>query len=61
MIRTFGYMEVIWKERAKNTGNKKLGHKAYAAREIDKWHRWAEIATTEFAKVLELEIFPITK
>ena len=32
-------------------GNGKPGHRAYAARETE-WHRWAEIAKTEFVKVL---------
>ena len=58
VIGTFRYMGKVWEARAKSIGNEKLGHKAYALRETDRWHRWAEIASTEFAKVLKLETFP---
>ena len=61
MIGTFRHMEEDWGTRAKNMGNGKLGHRAYAIREMDRWHRWGEIAKTEFAKVLELETFPIAE
>ena len=53
VIETFRYMGKVWETRAKSMGNEKLGHRAYAARETDRWHRWAETAKTEFAKVLE--------
>jgi len=52
VIGTFRYMENIWKTRGKNMGNEKPGHKAYAAKETDRWCRWAEIAKEEFVKVL---------
>jgi hypothetical protein len=52
VIGTFRYMGEIWKIRGRNMGNERLGHRAYAARETDRWHRWAEKAKTEFVKVL---------
>ena len=48
VIGTFRYMEGLWKTRVKI---EKPGHRAYAARETDRWNRWAIIAATEFAKV----------
>ena len=51
MIRTFRYMGGVWKVRAEKMGNEKPGHRAYAARETDRWNRWAGIAEIEFAKV----------
>lgn len=59
VVGTFRYMEKVWETRAKNIGDEKLGHRAYAMRETDRWHKWTEIAKTEFAKVLELKTFPI--
>jgi len=35
--------------------DEKLGHRAYAAREKERWHRWAERAKAEFTKELEVE------
>jgi len=51
VIGTFRYMRGVWEMRAKKMENEKPGHRAYAAREVDRWDRWAEIAKTEFAKV----------
>ena len=59
MIRTFRYMGGAWKERAGKVGNKKPGHRAYAARETDRWNRWAGIAQTEFAKATGAETSPM--
>ena len=53
VVRTFGYMKEVWEVRARNMGDDMLGHKAYAAREAERWGRWAETAKAEFAKVLE--------
>ena len=53
VIETFRYMEKVWEMRAKRMGNERLGHRAYAARETDRWNRWAETAKAEFAKVLK--------
>ena len=50
-------MESIWETRGKNIESGKLGHKAYAAKETDRWYRWAEIAKKEFAKVLGEDTF----
>jgi hypothetical protein len=33
VVRTFGYMKEVWEVRARNMGDEKLGHKAYAMRE----------------------------
>jgi hypothetical protein len=52
-------MDELWKMRAKSMGNKKLGHRAYATRETDRWNRWTKTAKTEFAKVLKVETFLI--
>ena len=57
MIGTFGYMKSIWEARGKNMENEKLGHKAYAAKEADRWSRWTETAKKEFAKVLGEDTF----
>ena len=51
VIGSFGYMEEVWKARALEMGDQKLGHRAYARREADRWKRWKEIAKTEFMKV----------
>ena len=51
---TFGYMRETWEVRARNMGDKKQGHKAYAMREAEKWQRWAETAIVEFAKAVEM-------
>ena len=59
MIGTFRYMGKIWEGRGKNMGNEKPGHKAYAARETERWHRWVETAKSEFVKVLGEENFPM--
>ena len=45
----------LWETRAKKAGNGKLGHRAYAMRETDRWNRWAQVAKTEFAKVTAME------
>ena len=50
MVRTFGYKREVWEARARNMGDEKLGHKAYAIREAERWKRWAETARVEFAK-----------
>ena len=57
VIGYFKYMERIWRKRAAEMGNEKLGHRAYAAREVDRWNRWAEVARIEFAKATGVEIF----
>jgi len=57
VIGTFMHMGKVWEMRAKNVGDGKPGHRAYAMRETDRWHRWAETAKTEFAKVLGVETF----
>ena len=59
VIGTFRYMGEIWKVRGEKMGNEKPGHRAYAARETSRWHRWAEIAKTEFVKALGEETFPM--
>ena len=59
VIGTFSHMGKIWKTRSENIGNKKPGHRAYAARETERWHRWAETAKTEFVQVLGEETFPM--
>ena len=38
-------------------GEERLGHKAYAAREMDRWGRWAGVAKTEFANVTGMRVF----
>lgn len=43
-------------EREKMAGNVKLGHRAYAAREVDKWKRWGEMAKIEFIKATDTDI-----
>ena len=57
VIGTFKYMEGVWKVRAGKMGDEKPGHRAYAARETDRWNRWIGIAKTEFAKATEVEAF----
>ena len=57
MIRTFRYMGGVWKVRAEKMGNEKPGHRAYAARETDRWNRWAGIAKIEFIKVTGMKAF----
>jgi hypothetical protein len=57
VIGTFKHMGEIWETRGKSVGNKKPGHRAYAAREKDRWNRWGEMAKTEFVKVLGKETF----
>jgi len=52
VVGTFRYMGKIWETRSRNMGNEKPGHRAYAMRETERWHRWAETANTEFGKVL---------
>jgi hypothetical protein len=59
VIRTFRYMEKIWETRGENMGNEKPGHKAYAAREKERWYRWAGTAKAEFVKALGEEVFSI--
>ena len=59
VIGTFRYMGEIWETRDRNMGNEKLGHRAYAAKEADRWHRWAETAKAEFVKALGEETFPM--
>ena len=54
VIRTFGFMREAWEERARKMGDEKLGHKAYAMKEAERWQRWAETARVEFAKVLDV-------
>jgi len=51
VIRTFRYMERGWRRRGEESGDNKPGHKAYAAKEEDRWNGWAEIAKVEFNKV----------
>ena len=59
MVRTFGYKRKVWEVRAREMGNEKPGHKAYAAREAVRWQRWGETARAEFAKVLDIKTFPV--
>ena len=47
----------VWKVRAEKMGNEKPGHRAYAARETDRWNRWAGIAKIEFIKVTGVKAF----
>jgi len=51
----------VWKVRAEKMGNEKPGHRAYAAKETDRWNRWAGIAEIEFAKAAGDESFPIVR
>lgn len=53
MVRTFRHMGEVWKVRAEKMGDEKLGHRAYAVRETERWNRWAGIAETEFTKARE--------
>jgi len=55
----FEYMRGVLEKRAQKVGIEKLGHKAYGLQEMDRWHRWAEVAKTEFAKSLGGEELPI--
>jgi hypothetical protein len=57
VIGTFRYMGEVWRVRAGKMGNEKPGHRAYAARETERWNRWAGIAKTEFAKVTGVKAF----
>lgn len=57
VIGTFRHVEGLWKKRAKRMGEERLGHKAYAAREMDRWGRWAGVAKTEFANVTGMRVF----
>lgn len=57
MIRTFRHMEEVWGVRVKKMGSDRPGHRAYAARETERWNRWAGIAQMEFAKVTEVKSF----
>lgn len=50
-------MGELWETRAKKVGNERPGHRAYAARETDRWNRWVEVAKTEFGKVTEMKDF----
>ena len=50
VIGTFRHMGGVWKARAEKMGNEKPGHKAYAARETERWNRWAGIAESKFSK-----------
>ena len=61
VIQTFQYMGKLWEVRAKEVGNEKPGHVAYAARETDRWNRWAGIAKAEFAKVTGVKSVPNVK
>ena len=36
---TFDYERKVWEVRARNVGYEKLGHKAYAIREAERWQR----------------------
>jgi hypothetical protein len=57
VIGTFRYMGGVWKVRGEEMGKEKPGHRAYAARETDRWNRWARIAEIEFAKVTGVKVF----
>jgi len=50
-------MEEVWGVRVKKMGSDRPGHRAYAARETERWNRWAGIAQMEFAKVTEVKSF----
>jgi len=58
VIGTFKYMGGVWKERGEKMEDDKPGHRAYVAREMDRWDRWVGIAQTEFAKVTGVKPFP---
>jgi hypothetical protein len=57
VVGTFAYMRKVWEARAGNMGDEKAGHKAYAMREAERWQRWAETASAEFAKVVNVKSF----
>ena len=59
VVRTFEYMTEVWKVRARNVGNERPGHKAYAIREAEMWRRWAETARADFNVVLDVQKFPM--
>jgi hypothetical protein len=59
VIGTFGYMRALWEVRVKKMGSEKPGHRAYAARETDRWDKWTGIAKMEFAKVTGMKQFQI--
>lgn len=61
VIATFTHMGGVWEARAGKMGNDKPGHMAYAARETERWNRWARVAQIEFAKVTGVKSFPIVK
>ena len=48
-------MRETWEVRARNMGNEKLGHKAYAMREAERWKEWAKIARAEFAEAADVK------
>jgi hypothetical protein len=57
VIRTFKHMEELWERRAEKMEGGKLGHKAYAARETDRWKRWVDVAEEEFSGVTGRQAF----
>jgi hypothetical protein len=59
VVGTFKYMGGIWEARGGKMGNERPGHRAYAARETDRWHKWANTARDEFTKALGGEAFPV--
>ena len=59
VVRTFEYMREKWEVRARNMGNEKPGHKAYAIREAETWQEWVEMARAEFAEVVDANNIPI--
>ena len=59
VIGTFRHMGRVWETRGRNMGIEKQGYRAYAARETNRWQRWAETAKAEFVKILGEETFPM--
>jgi len=51
-------MEGVWKIRAERMSGEKPGHRAYAAREMDRWNRWEQVAKFEFSKATGNQSFP---
>ena len=59
VIGTFEYMEGLWKKRGEKMGDERLGYRAHAARERDRWSRWAGIARAELANVTGLNVLKL--
>ena len=59
MVTTFSPYLPDFFHIAKDVEDEKPGHKAYAKREAERWHRWAETARAEFADVLHVRTSPV--